>query len=106
MFDVGFAELLVVGLVALLVLGPERLPVAARIAGLWIGRLKRSFSNLKAEVEREIGADEIRRQLHNERILEMERELSQSVLPPTPGSSAASKSAADASTAPDKSTPP
>jgi sec-independent protein translocase protein TatB len=57
-------------------------------------------------VEREIGADEIRRQLHNERILEMERELSQSVLPPTPGSSAASKSAADASTAPDKSTPP
>ena len=106
MFDVGFAELLVVGLVALLVLGPERLPVAARMAGLWIRRLKRSFSNLKAEVEREIGADEIRRQLHNERILEMERELSQSVLPPTPGSSAASKSAADASTAPDKSTPP
>ncbi len=106
MFDVGFAELLVVGLVALLVLGPERLPVAARMAGLWIGRLKRSFSKLKAEVEREIGADEIRRQLHNERILEMERELSQSVLPPAPGSSAASKSAADASTALDKSTPP
>ena len=89
MFDVGFAELLVVGLVALLVLGPERLPVAARMAGLWIGRLKRSFSNLKAEVEREIGADEIRRQLHNEHILELEREMKQSIQPtaaqpPTP----------------------
>ncbi|WP_349570756.1 Sec-independent protein translocase protein TatB [Azotobacter salinestris] len=74
MFDIGFSELLLVGLIALLVLGPERLPVAARMAGLWIGRLKRSFNALKTEVEREIGADEIRRQLHNERILELERE--------------------------------
>ncbi|WP_028238221.1 Sec-independent protein translocase protein TatB [Stutzerimonas azotifigens] len=82
MFDVGFTELLLVGLVALLVLGPERLPVAARTAGLWIGRIKRSFSSIKAEVEREIGADEIRRQLHNERILELEREMNQSVMPP------------------------
>ena len=75
MFDVGFTELLLVGLVALLVLGPERLPGAVRTAGLWIGRIKRSFSAIKAEVEREIGADEIRRQLHNEQILELEREM-------------------------------
>lgn len=81
MFDVGFSELLLVGLIALLVLGPERLPVAARMAGLWIGRLKRSFNNIKSEVEREIGADEIRRQLHNERILELEREMKQSIQP-------------------------
>ncbi|GAB3472155.1 Sec-independent protein translocase protein TatB [Azotobacter salinestris] len=74
MFDIGFSELLLVGLIALLVLGPERLPIAARMAGLWIGRLKGSFNALKTEVEREIGADEIRRQLHNERILELERE--------------------------------
>lgn len=74
MFEVGFSELLLVALVALLVLGPERLPVAARIAGLWIGRLRRSFQSIKAEVEREIGADEIRQQLHNERILELERQ--------------------------------
>jgi len=84
MFDIGFSELLLVGLVALLVLGPERLPVAARMAGLWIGRLKRSFNTLKTEVEREIGADEIRRQLHNERILELEREMKQSLQPPAP----------------------
>lgn len=81
MFDIGFSELLLVGLIALLVLGPERLPVAARMAGLWIGRLKRSFNSIKSEVEREIGADEIRRQLHNEHILELEREMKQSTQP-------------------------
>lgn len=91
MFDVGFSELLLVGLVALLVLGPERLPVAARTAGLWIGRLKRSFGAIKAEVEREIGADEIRRQLHNEKILELEREMKQSIMPPTSGSTTQDK---------------
>lgn len=90
MFDIGFTELLLVGLVALLVFGPERLPGAARTAGLWIGRLRRSFNALKSEVEREIGADEIRRQLHNERILELEREMKQSILP-TPASSAATE---------------
>ncbi|MCD5992294.1 Sec-independent protein translocase subunit TatB [Pseudomonas sp. CDFA 602] len=74
MFGISFSELLLVGLVALLVLGPERLPGAARTAGLWIGRLKRSFNAIKQEVEREIGADEIRRQLHNEHILSMEDE--------------------------------
>ncbi|MGV6476157.1 Sec-independent protein translocase protein TatB [Azotobacter vinelandii] len=84
MFDIGFSELLLVGLVALLVLGPDRLPGAARTAGLWVGRLRRSFNTLKSEVEREIGADEIRRQLHNERILELEREMRQSLQPPTP----------------------
>ncbi len=75
MFDIGFSELLLIALVALVVLGPERLPGAVRTASLWIGRLKRSFSAIKAEVEREIGADEIRRQLHNEHILELEREM-------------------------------
>ncbi|MEQ7918778.1 Sec-independent protein translocase protein TatB [Xanthomonas sp. WHRI 1810A] len=74
MFGISFSELLLVGLVALLVLGPERLPGAARTAGLWVGRLKRSFNAIKQEVEREIGADEIRRQLHNEHILSMEQE--------------------------------
>ncbi|MEG9623940.1 MULTISPECIES: Sec-independent protein translocase protein TatB [Pseudomonas] len=74
MFGISFSELLLVGLVALLVLGPERLPGAARTAGLWIGRLKRSFNAIKTEVEREIGADEIRRQLHNEHILQMEEQ--------------------------------
>ena len=81
MFGISFSELLLVGLVALLVLGPERLPGAARTAGLWIGRLKRSFNAIKQEVEREIGADEIRRQLHNEHILSMEEEAKKIMAP-------------------------
>ncbi|UUY09113.1 Sec-independent protein translocase protein TatB [Pseudomonas sp. J452] len=109
MFDIGFSELLLVGLVALIVFGPERLPAAARTAGLWVGRLKRSFSAIKAEVEREIGADEVRRQLHNEQILQMERELKQSILPPAigPGTDPADAvpSAAEASPSPLASAP-
>ncbi|WP_046271437.1 Sec-independent protein translocase protein TatB [Pseudomonas syringae] len=84
MFGISFSELLLVGLVALLVLGPERLPGAARTAGLWIGRLKRSFNAIKQEVEREIGADEIRRQLHNEHILSMEDEARKMFAPNQP----------------------
>ncbi|MDH0303913.1 MULTISPECIES: Sec-independent protein translocase protein TatB [unclassified Pseudomonas] len=84
MFGISFSELLLVGLVALLVLGPERLPGAARTAGLWIGRLKRSFNAIKMEVEREIGADDIRRQLHNEHILRMEEEAKRILNPLTP----------------------
>ncbi|NIE77322.1 Sec-independent protein translocase subunit TatB [Pantoea sp. Tr-811] len=84
MFGISFSELLLVGLVALLVLGPERLPGAARTAGLWIGRLKRSFNAIKMEVEREIGADDIRRQLHNEHILQMEEEAKRILNPQTP----------------------
>ncbi|MDH1147975.1 Sec-independent protein translocase protein TatB [Pseudomonas mosselii] len=84
MFGISFSELLLVGLVALLVLGPERLPGAARTAGLWIGRLKRSFNAIKMEVEREIGADDIRRQLHNEHILQMEQEAKRILNPLTP----------------------
>lgn len=83
MFGISFSELLLVGLVALLVLGPERLPGAARTAGLWIGRLKRSFNAIKTEVERELGADEIRRQLHNEHILQMEQEAKKLMAPLT-----------------------
>ncbi|CAK17712.1 Sec-independent protein translocase protein TatB [Pseudomonas entomophila] len=84
MFGISFSELLLVGLVALLVLGPERLPGAARTAGLWIGRLKRSFNAIKMEVEREIGADDIRRQLHNEHILQMEQEAKRILNPLVP----------------------
>jgi sec-independent protein translocase protein TatB len=97
MFGISFSELLLVGLVALLVLGPERLPGAARTAGLWIGRLKRSFNAIKQEVEREIGADEIRRQLHNEHILSLEEEARKIMQPQQPpGAPATPPSAAPA----------
>ena len=74
MFDIGFSELLLIGVVGLLVLGPERLPGAIRTASLWIGRIRRQFHEIKAEVEREIGADEIRAQLRNEQIMDQLRE--------------------------------
>jgi sec-independent protein translocase protein TatB len=69
MFDIGFAELLLVAIVGLVVLGPERLPGAIRTVTLWVGRFRRSFNAIKKEIEKEVGADEIRRQLHNESIL-------------------------------------
>ncbi len=69
MFDIGFQELLLIGVIALLIMGPERLPGAIRTATLWVSRLRRSFQQIKHEIEREIGADEIRQQLHNESIL-------------------------------------
>ncbi len=50
MFDIGFAELLIIGVVALLVIGPERLPEAVRTASAWINRLRRSFNEIKQYV--------------------------------------------------------
>lgn len=69
MFDIGFLELLMIAVIGLLVMGPERLPSAIRTGSLWLGRLRRSFNQIKADIEREVGADEIRQQLHNENIL-------------------------------------
>ena len=69
MFNIGSFEVLLICVIALLVLGPERLPGAVRTTGLWIGRFRRSFYKVKADIERELNADEIRRQLHNESIM-------------------------------------
>ena len=60
MFDIGFWELALIGLLALLVLGPERLPGAARTAGQWLGRARRTLGQIRAEVEREIDAGELK----------------------------------------------
>lgn len=60
MFDVGFLELVLVGVVALVVVGPERLPKLARTAGMWIGRGRRLLSSVKEDIDREIKADELR----------------------------------------------
>lgn len=83
MFDIGFSELIVCALVALIVIGPERMPEAVRTVGLWIGRLKRSLRDTRAEIERQIGVDDIRRQLHNEEIMrsleEARRDLDEAV---------------------------
>jgi len=57
MFDIGFWELAMIGVVALLVLGPERLPGAARTAGRLIGRARRTLSDLRRELEQEVDLD-------------------------------------------------
>lgn len=67
MFDVGFFELLVIGVVALLVVGPERLPKVARTAGLWLGRGRRFIGSVKDDIDREIKADELRQILDKQK---------------------------------------
>jgi sec-independent protein translocase protein TatB len=63
MFDIGFWELSIIGIVMLLVVGPEQMPGLARKAGLYIGKARSMISDVKAEVEREINADEMKAQL-------------------------------------------
>lgn len=60
MFDIGFWELVLIGVVTLVVVGPERLPKVARTAGLWIGRGRRLIASVRADIEREIKAEELR----------------------------------------------
>jgi sec-independent protein translocase protein TatB len=60
MFDVGFWELTIIALVALIVIGPERLPKVARTAGLWLGRGRRFIATVKADIDKEIKAEELR----------------------------------------------
>ncbi len=61
MFDVGLSELMVIAVVALIVIGPERLPKVARTAGLLLGRLQRYVGDVKADINREIQLDELRK---------------------------------------------
>lgn len=107
MFDIGFSELLLIAVIGLLVLGPERLPTAVRTASLWIGRIRRQFHEIRTEVEREIGADEIRAQLRNEAIMDelrqsrealesSARELRADVAPPTTAKATATADRASA----------
>jgi sec-independent protein translocase protein TatB len=63
MFDISFFELLMIAIVALLVLGPERLPKAARFAGLWVRRARAQWYSVKSELESELAADELKRSL-------------------------------------------
>lgn len=66
----GFFEILLIAIVALFVVGPERMPEAVRSVALTIGRIKRSFNSARTELEKQIGTDDIRRQLHNESVME------------------------------------
>ena len=59
MFDIGFLEIVIIASIALVVLGPERLPRAARTAGLWVGRARRMVADVKSDIDREIRESEL-----------------------------------------------
>ncbi len=66
MFEIGFQELFLLGVIALLVVGPERLPALARTVGLWVGKAQRLVSQVRADVERELHAEELRRTMRED----------------------------------------
>lgn len=76
MFDIGFAEILIIGVIALLVLGPDKLPVALKTCGMWIGRIKRSVTAIQHEISEELRVDELRRTTAISKE-ELEKELSE-----------------------------
>lgn len=94
MFDIGFSELFILIVIALLVLGPEKMPAAVRRTGLVLGKIKASWNGLQTEINRELEADELRKRIqdetnsvqqtlnngfdidaYNERILEQEKKI-------------------------------
>jgi len=77
MFDIGFSELIVIAVVALIVLGPERLPRAARFAGLWVRRARAQWYSVKSELERELAAEDLKRGLNEAKtgLLEVESQI-------------------------------
>lgn len=98
MFDIGFAELFIVAVIALLVLGPERLPGAVRRVGLIIGKVRASWNGIQTEITRELETEELRKKIqeetdsvqqtlnnsfdidaYNERILEQERKIREGI---------------------------
>lgn len=66
MLDIGFLELMLIGVVGLLVLGPERLPRAARTTGMWIGKIKRTVSGMQREISAQLEAEELRQKLNEQ----------------------------------------
>ena len=80
MFDVGMLEIVVILVLALIVLGPERLPQAARTVGYWFGKMRRYVEGMKAEVEKEFDTGELKRMLHNQEVQlkELQSKLNQS----------------------------
>ena len=81
MFDIGFAELLLIGVVGLLVVGPEQLPGAVRTVLAWVNRFRRSFDQIRTEVRRELHNDEVLQKLkaESQQLEQQVRDTAQSV---------------------------
>jgi|OM-RGC.v1.026690513 twin arginine-targeting protein translocase TatB len=82
-FDIGLSELLVVFVVGLLILGPERLPVAAKTAGLWVRKIRRSVQSVQREINAQLDQEEMQQKIKetNERILKESREIQNTITP-------------------------
>ena len=66
MFDIGFWEVIFLAVITLLVVGPERLPKVARTAGLWVGKIRGFVVSVKADIDKELAADELKRTLQKQ----------------------------------------
>jgi len=82
-FDIGFWEIFLILVLALLVVGPERLPGAARKAGYWIGRARRYIEGVRDEVASEFDVSELKRMVHNQEIMinDLRSQLNEPALP-------------------------
>ena len=69
MFDIGFSEILIVATLTLIIMGPKRLPETVKTITLWLGRIRNFVNSAKVDIENEVGIDEIKKQLHNEKIM-------------------------------------
>ncbi|WP_339719887.1 Sec-independent protein translocase protein TatB [Marinomonas primoryensis] len=83
MFDIGFSELLVVFVVALLILGPERLPHAAKTAGLWVRKIRRSINSVQREINAQLDHEELQQKIGetNQRLLKEGQAIQNTITP-------------------------
>ena len=105
MFDIGFAELLLIGVVGLLVIGPEQLPGAVRTTLAWVNRFRRSFDQIRTEVRRELHNDEILQNLKTESQA-LEQQIKAGSTSIEQGVQSLTQLATDTTEHPDSSTPP
>jgi len=109
MFDIGFAELLLIGVVGLLVIGPDKLPGTIRTVSLWLNRIRRGFNEIKAEVQQELHNDAIMQELREsgkqlqEETRQLQQEVKDSVQPASDALSEATGSNKPQESAPNKS---
>jgi len=82
-FDIGFSELLVVFVVGLLILGPERLPHAAKTAGLWVRKIRRSINSVQREINAQLDQEELQQKITetNQRILKEGKTIQNTITP-------------------------
>ena len=80
MFDIGFWELVVIGVIGIVVIGPERLPEVVRSALIFIRKIRRGFSDVRADIERELDLDDMRKILHEADMREHIKKLNDGVM--------------------------